>query len=248
MKATHVSVGLASIVLGTWSGFAGEIAVENPAPAFPIYGTVSAGYDLFRGGLYGDNAPWAGIDLNYDVSDKLSLNFGTWYTNPTNDLALVSDELDLYAFAVMPLECPLTGAWELAVGGTWFYFAEDSADEGELNLLLSKSIGDLFDLTVDYAYDLTYAGHYIGFYADKTVPLTDCLDLNLGTGMGHGDGNYNFLVGAGDHVYVRGGLTWHLTDRADLSGYVLGNFPYGDLEDNGQESDVYGGASLSVSF
>jgi len=225
--------------------------VKNPVCAVPFYGSVSFGYEssyLFRGGRYGDHAPWAGLDLNLDLNQNLSLNFGTWYINPTKQNAIVNDEFDLYAYLFFPFDCPVTGSWDVGVGGSWFFFLEDEFDEGEVNLLLTKSIGNLFDFTFDYVYDVTFEGHYFGYYADKSIPLTQCLDLDLGTGISHGDDNYNFLVLGGDHVYAKAGLTFHLTQTADFSTYILGNFPFNDLEEAGQESDVYGGASVTISF
>ncbi len=242
----------AAVTLASLGCLLTPIAVAGPHPepveptcVVPFYGSVSVGYDsayLFRGGRLGDDAPWAGIDLNYDVGDRLSLNFGTWYINPTNN-EVVGDELDVYAYAIMPF-----GDWDVAVGGTWFYFAEDSADEGELNLILTRPIGNLFDFTFDYVYDLTFKAHYFGYYASKTIPLTNCLELNLDTGISHADDNYNFIILGGDHIYASAGLTYYMTDAASVNAYILGNFPYNDLEDAGEEDDVYGGFSFSVAF
>ncbi len=250
MKITFVCLtsAIVGFALGS-TAFGGDPKapmVEDPACAVPFYGSVSAGYDtsyLFRGGRYGDHAPWAGIDLNYDINDTLTWNFGTWYINPTQGPFVVNDELDVYSYLYFPL-----AGFDAAIGGTWFYFPEGGGDAGEVNLALTRSIGGLFDFTFDYVYDITFEGHYFGYYADKTIPLANCLDLNLGTGISHATDNYNFRVLAGDHAYVQAGLTFHLTESADFSTYILGNFPYNDLEAAGEENDVYGGASISVSF
>jgi len=238
--------GLVGSLTLAHSASAGEVPTPmDPVCVIPFYGSVSVGYDtsyLFRGGRLGDDAPWAGLDLNYDISDTLSLNFGTWYINPTNN-EVVGDELDIYAYGITSL-----GNWDVAVGGTWFYFAEDGGDEGELNFVATRPIGTLFDFTFDYVYDLTFEGHYFGYYASKTIPLTNCLDLNLDTGISHGDDNYNYIILGGDHMYASAGLTWYMTDAASVNAYVLGNFPYDDLEAAGEDNDVYGGFSVSVDF
>ena len=252
MNATIFRILASSLCFTAVLVSAGEnpVQIEDPVCAVPFYGSVSMGYEtayLFRGGRFGDHAPWAEIDLNLDLNEEMSLNFGTWYINPTRR-EVVSDEFDLYAYLYFPVELPLIGSWEAAVGGSWFYYPEDVDDESEVTLMLTKSIGNLFDFTFDYNYDITYKGHYFGYYADKTLALSDCLDLNLGTGISHADKNYNFDVLGGDHAYVSAGLTFHLTENADFSSYILGNFPYADLKDAGEESDVYGGASLTVSF
>lgn len=250
MKLTFICISSAIVgfALGS-TAFGGEYdkaPIVDPECAVPFYGSVSFGYDssyLFRGGRYGDHAPWAGLDLNFDVSDNLTWNIGTWYINPTDGPFVVNDELDVYSYAYFSMF-----GLDAALGGTWFYFPEDGGDAGEVNLALTKSIGNLFDFTFDYVYDITFEGHYFGYYLDKTIPLGNCLDLNLGTGISHANDNYNFDVLAGDHIYVQAGLTFHLTETADFSTYILGNFPYADLDDAGEENDVYGGASISVSF
>lgn len=197
---------------------------------------------LFRGGNLGDHAPWAGIDVNYDVSDTLSLNFGTWYVNPTNN-EVIRDELDVYSYVIVPFR-----KWDVGIGGTWFYYAEDSADAGELNFVATRPLGRLVNFTFDYVYDLTFKGHYFGYYLSKLIPLGNCLELNLDSGISHADDNYNFLVMGGDHIYASAGLTFNMTDAASVNAYILGNFPYDDLEAAGQDDDVYGGFSFSVDF
>jgi len=252
MKSIFRAFTVLTVSVLAGSALAGTEPV-NPEPvcSVPFTGSVSVGYDssyLFRGGRYGDHAPWSAVDLNYALNEKMTLNFGVFYINPTKGPFVVSDELDVYAFLIFPLTCPLTGEWEVGVGGSWLYFPEDSFDEGELQLTLTKSIGNLVDFTFDYVYDVTFEGSYFGYALSKDIELTSCLDLNLGAGISHADDNYNFDVLGGDNAYVSSGFTLHLTDSADFAAYVLGNFPYGELEEAGEESDVYGGASLTVSF
>ena len=245
LKALTLSLASFAVAVTAVAGDPKAPLVEDPTCVVPFYGSVSFGYDtsyLFRGGRLGDHAPWAGIDLNYDINDKVTFNIGAWYINPTEN-PVVNDELDLYAYVIFP-----AGPFEVALGGTWFYFAEDSADEGELNAILTLPLGDFCNLNADYVYDVTFEANYFGLSADKTIPLSNCLDLNLEAGASWGDDRYNFIILGGDNAWVKGGITWHMTETADFGAYILGNFPYDDLQAAGEDDDVYGGASISVAF
>ncbi len=217
--------------------------IEDPVCAVPFYGSVSAGYEteyLFRGVNFGDNAPWTGVDLNYDLNDALSLNFGTWYINPTQN-PVNFDELDVYAFLNFPL-----WVFDAAIGATWFYFAEADTEALEGALSLGYSVGSLFDLGFFTAYDETADGWYYELNASKGIPLTDCLELGLGAGISYGDNYYG--VSSLNHAFATAGLSWAMTEAASFDIYVGGNFPLDDLEAAGQDDDVHGGASVTVSF
>lgn len=235
--ATAVSLSTASIQAGD--------CVPAPEPVFS--GSISMGYDsayLFRGGNYGDDAPWAGIDLEVPLNGDVLINCGVWYVNPTSDVVLVNDELDLYSYLVFPVgEC-----WEVSAGGTWFYYAEDNADGGELGLNLSRKFLESWKFTFEYVYDLVAEGSYFGYYLERLTPINDLMELKLETGISHADENYHRVEAAGDRAYAQAGLTVHLSHCMDLNAYVLGNFPYGDLEDLGEKDDIYGGTSVSFSF
>ena len=238
--ATSLSVSLAS---------AGEVysdkapvmdAIVEPAPA--IYGSLSLGYEttyLFRGVDFGDDAPWAGLDLNYDLDDTLSLNAGVWYINPTQNPA-DSDELDLYAFVTKTF-----GDLSVSVGGTYFYFAEADADATELGGSLGYSLG-FIDVGAVYYYDFETEGHYYEANVSKGFDLTDTVALGLASGIGFGEDYYG--VSGGNHVYVTAGLTFALTETMSLDVYVGGNFVLDDLSDQGEDDDVHGGASVSIAF
>jgi len=219
-----------------------KVVIEDPVCAVPFTGSVSVGYEstyLFRGYDYGDDAPWAGIDLNYAITDTVSLNFGTWYINPTND-PVDFDELDVYAFLKFPV-----WIFDAAVGGTWFYYPEPSAEAGEFLASLTYSF-PFVDLTGTAVYDETTDGFYYELAGGKSIPLLDCLSLGLKGGISYGDNYYG--VDSFNHAFARTTLTYMLTETAALSAYIGGNFPLDDLEAQGQDDDLHGGASLTVSF
>ncbi len=260
-------LGLASLLFVS-TAFAGESASTSgygKAPAygtgaampastdsdFPLYGGVSLGYEthyMFRGVNLGENAPWGEIDLNYDLTETLSLNFGAWYINPTSDVGGINptDELDVYGFLIFPI-----GDLSVSVGMTAFFFPEVDGDSQEYGIALGYPIGDLFDLGFEYWADANAKGpdafgHYFELNGSKSIELSDVIALNLGTGVGFGE-NY-FGVSGWNHVFALGGLSFALTDTAALDLYVGGNWPVGDLKDFGEKDRVHGGASISVSF
>ena len=229
------------------SAFAGNYdpkvpMVEDPVCAVPFTGSVSFGYEtdyIFRGVELGHNAPWAAVDLNYEISDAVSIDVGTWYLNSTSRPELF-DELDVYGFLNFPL-----GPLSASLGGTWYYFPETGGDTGEASLELAYDLG-FFELSGFAAHDFVPNGWYFQLAGEKSIPLTDCLDLGLGAGVSYGD--QYFGVNGWNHAFAVLSLTCHLTDSAALSGYVGGNFPLEELENAGEDDDVHGGVSLSVSF
>ena len=116
---------------GTLLAEAGKPVMVDPEPIcdVPFEGTVSFGYEsvyLFRGADFGDNAPWAGLDLTGSVAG-LEVNVGAWYINTIED-PVAFDELDLYLFVTGPS----FGPFDTSIGGTWFYFAEIDDEAGEV--------------------------------------------------------------------------------------------------------------------
>ena len=244
-------VALATLI--TASAVAGTAdkapVVENPTCAIPFTGELSVGYEtdyIFRGVTLGEDAPWASIGLNIPVNEKVSIDIGTWYINSTNN-PKDFDELDLYSF----INFPLFGL-DASIGGTWYYFPEANGNTGELSMGLSKDL-KIFELGGFAAYDLGEVG---GWYFEtrllRTIPITNCLDLNLGTGVSFTE-DYSFrtpYLGADgwNHAYARVGLGWHMTDKATLNTYVGGNFPLSGISSIEENDKLHGGVSMSVGF
>lgn len=239
--ALATSLSLSAATAGDYVVEKGPVVeIEEPAPLF--YGSVAFGYEstyLFRGVDFGDDAPWAGLDLNTDLSDTLSLNAGVWYINPTQNPA-DSDELDLYAFVTKTF-----GDLSVSVGGTYFYFAEADSDASEIGTSIGYSLG-FIDLGAAYYYDFEAEGHYYEASISKGFDLTDTIALGLAAGVGFGEEYYG--VSGHNHTFVTAGLTFALTETMALDLYVGGNFVGSDLSDQGEDDDVHGGASVSVSF
>jgi hypothetical protein len=229
------------------------IVEEEDSSWFPFYGSVGVGFDsayMFRGVNLGDRAPWAEIDLNYDFSDTLSLNFGVWYTNPTGKTFGEfddNDELDPYAYLLFPL-----GPFDIAIGGMGFFYTEANDQSSEWGVAVGYSLFDFVDLGFEWWADLNAnldnggTGHYFELNASKGFDLTDWMAFTVATGISYGDKYYG--VSSWNHVFVTGGLSFALTETMSFDTYIGGNFPVGELSDLGEKDRVYGGASVSVSF
>ncbi len=252
MKKHHIlAIGAAFSAFAAGTALAGPVdtkapVIQDPVCAVPFTGEVSVGYEsdyIFRGTNFGEDAPWASIGLNSAINDVMSVDVGVWYINPTNNPSGF-DELDLYAFLNFPL-----GPLSASFGGTWYYFPEPGGNTGEVSLGLSKDLG-IAELGVFAAHDFDdLGGWYFEARALRSIPLTACLDLNLGAGVSYGE-EY-FGVSGWNNIYVRAGLGYHLTESATLNAYVGGNFLLDGLEDvvgATQDDELHGGASISVAF
>lgn len=252
------SIALTSIcVLGSaLHASAGDPAVvETPAPLPPapassgglvdeIGAEISFGYDsvyMFRGVDYGDNLVWSDVSLSVPLSDSLELNLGAWYASLAEDHY---SELDLSA----GLTYNITDSLNIGVGYTWYYFPHirsGNHDVDEIGASLGYSVAGI-DLGVGYFYDFDTDGSYIELGASYGVELSDVVSLVPGVTVGFGDDYYG--VSGGNHVGLSLGLPIKLTSTATLTPYVAGNLPIDALDDLGEDDQVYGGVSLSVSF
>ncbi len=94
-------------------------------------------------------------------------------------------------------------------------------------------------------------GWYFQSGLNKSIPLTNCLDLETGAGVSY---TKDYFGSDGwNHAFANLGLALHLTEAATLRSYVAGNWVLDGLEAlaarRGQnDDDIFGGASLSISF
>ena len=205
-------------------------------------GSIAVGYDseyIFRGVNFGTDAPWAGVDTNFELSDALSLNVGAWYINPTGG-GRDNDELDLYAFLNTTL-----GALDVGVGVTSYQFPEAGSDALEAALTLGYSVG-IIDLGFLYAYDFETEGTYLETSVGTTIEITDNVALELGTGVSYGDDYYG--VSGFNNVFVKAAIPIALTETLTLTPYIANSWAIDSLEDTGEDDHLFGGASLSVDF
>ena len=250
LRISHsiASLALASVAaLSLSSAQAGDAkmpvvpVIEPPVVEPFFYGSITVGYEstyLFRGVDFGDNAPYGSLDLGMNVAPGVTLDVGAWYINPTE--ATFDDELDLYAwlnFAVGPAS--------VGIGGTYYRFPEAGGDIWEPGVTVGFDLG-YFELGVGYYYDFATEGSYIETSASKSIKISDTLSINVGGGISYAVSYYG--IDSFNHAFVTAGPSITLTEHATLDIYVGGNFPLDDLSDAGEDDDVHGGASITISF
>jgi hypothetical protein len=215
--------------------------------------TATLGYDtnyIFRGVQFAENLISGSIDYPIVFNDKLTLGLNAWFGSSANDSAEPFagggsyEELDLAATLLAKLG-PVTAGLKY----TWYNYLGDAGDSledvNELGVTLATALAG-FDLSGGAYYDWTAEGFYFEAAVSRTFKINEWLSLVPGV-----------LISFGDHYYgVNGGNTIRpslaapikLTKTATLTPYIAGNLPYGSLDDLGEQSRVYGGVALSVTF
>lgn len=258
MKLNTITASLFAAVALAGSAIAGpmyapapskEVIVPEPEPC--ITGEIAVGYDTmynFRGVNFGDHAPWAGVDLSICTPlEAISLNVGVWYTNPVQPITTHdNDELDVYGFVVISTGTE-TVPVEIAIGGTWFYFAEADADATEAGVSVTVSPYEVVDINFTWYYDFTTDGHYFEGSVGKSFDLVEGL-LGFGISAGASYGNDYYGVNSFNHAFVRADFPITLTETVSLNPYVAATWALEDLADAGEGDHIYGGVSLAVSF
>ena len=99
------------------------------------------------------------------------------------------------------------------------------------------------DLGLGYYYDLEEEGSYIELGAEKAIEISDSVALVAGTSVGYARDYYG--VDGFNAVGASLSLPIALGDRTTLKPYIAATW---EIDESGQDDDVYGGVSLSVSF
>ena len=224
---------------------AGTTMMGAPAPAESgISAEVSVGYDthyIFRGCNVGENLVWGGVDLSMPLADKLSLNVGSWYGSLADS---PYDELNLLGGLTYDMGC-----FEVGVGAIYYYFPQGINGGGsgfkdslELGANIGTSIGAV-DFGLGYYYDLEIEGSYIELGAETSIALCDSVSLVPGVSISYADDYYG--VDGFNAVGASLALPIALTDNVTLKPYIAATW---ELDESGQQDEVYGGVSLSVGF
>jgi len=265
MNKNHLlSLIASSAVLG--SAFAGTSASSSsskasvaPAPLIEesslFTGSVTLGYDtdyVYRGievlsvdGEEANHLVWGAVDVNAALSDKLSLNFNTWYASSGS---ANYDELDVYTRLTYNL-----GPISVGPSFKWYHYPHYPAsvdNQYEAGLELFASPVENLAISTGAFYEFEAEQWYFQVDANYTIAINDSFSLVPGVTVSYVDvDSAAFALDlSGFHhtaVYLKAPIK--LAKNVVLTPYIAGNFPIGDLDDV-QDELVYGGASLSVSF
>lgn len=265
MNKNHLlSLVAGSAVLG--SAFAGTSApatsAKGPVAPPPVVeetsmfsGSVTLGYDtdyVYRGfevlsadGEEATNLVWGALDVNAALSDKLSLNFNTWYASSADSNY---DELDMYTRLTYNL-----GPVSIGPSFKWYHYPHypTSIDnQYELGLEMFASPVENLALSTGAFYEFEAEQWYFQVDANYTFKINDSFSLVPGATLSYIDvDSAEFALDLSDFhhaaIYLKAPVK--LAKNVVLTPYIAANFPLSDI-DEVQDDIVYGGASLSVSF
>lgn len=241
---------------GTSSGKATTTVAPAPAPEglFDNIGaTLTVGYDtnyIFRGVQFCENLVSGSIDVPITLTDQLTLGLNAWFGTSADDSAAPFagggsyEELDLAATLLYKID-PVT----VGLKYTWYNYLGNAGkfveDVNEIGVTLATSLWVL-DLGAGVYYDFTAEGWYYEAFASHTFKINDWLSLVPGVLISFGTDYYG--VNGGNTIKPSLAIPIKLTKSATLTPYIAGNLPYGSLDSLGEQSRVYGGVALSVTF
>lgn len=218
-----------------------------------IGATATLGYDtnyIFRGVQFAEQLLSGTIDVPIPLTEQLTLGLNAWYGTSADDSAAAFagggsyGELDLAASLLYKLD-PVT----LGLKYTWYNYLGNAGkfvdDVNEIGATIATSLWVL-DLGAGVYYDFTAAGWYYEAFASHTFKINEWLSLVPGVLISFATDYYG--VNGGNTIKPSLAVPIKLTKSATLTPYIAGNLPFGSLDSLGEQSRVYGGVALSVTF
>ena len=254
MKITKL-IALSMIALATGSAIAGAPAKnpKAPDPVAPVDDSLgfslSVGYDskyIFRGVDFGDHLLWGSLSIPVKLTDKLTFTFAPWYGNIADG---GYDELDLAAGFTYDL-----GFATVGLGYTWYYFPFSGVDTNEPNVTFTSCLGTLGACKInwfggafcDFEADAGSEGWYFETGFNTTIPVTDKISLVPEARVTYATDYYG--QDGFNNVLVKLGAPIALTKTATLTPYIAGSLALEGLDAIGQDDELIGGVSLTVTF
>jgi hypothetical protein len=251
---------------------------ENGALFDTIGATLEVGWDsryYFRGLWFADNAVWSGLSISIPLTEQLSLGFGALYTSTAGTDLNFGTPFSDYQYRELDLTSSLTfdaGFAKFGLVYTHYEFLDGFSGSdfgapvgaGDLNVGGTDEIGLTVALPIGplnfYAggfYDFNIHAYYLEAGLDFPIEVTSWLTLVPAVKAGYGLNDYYAGVGVipgahydgFTHLGVSLSAPIKLTKSATLTPYVAWNISgrtRGQL--NQQDSEVYGGVKLGVTF
>lgn len=240
--------------------------------------TLEVGYDTrtyYRGLWFADNAVWTGLNISIPLTEQLSLGLGALYLSTVDTSAgngapfghgdFDYSELDLSAslsydagFATFGLVYTHYEFWDGFSGTNGGVL--NSQGEGnvsgsdEVGLTVAAAAGPV-NLYAGFYYDFRIGGSYAEVGADLPIEITSWLSIVPAVKTGYGFDYYTNGVVPGaqssgfTHVVPSVSAPIKLTSSATLTPYIAYNISLDARHQlNTQDSEIFGGVKLSVSF
>ncbi|MBL9116564.1 MAG: hypothetical protein JNJ83_16275 [Verrucomicrobiaceae bacterium] len=225
---------------------------------------ISASYNthyIFRGVEFGENWVQGRVDYTHDLTDTTKLVFDASYgflagdDSALNSLVgtdLSYQRLELGAGLVTDL-----GPVELGVGYRFYHHDGDLGnileDTHEVGVTLGKKIGALH-LGMGAYYDITNEGWYFEAKAATEIKVCEGFKLVPAVGIGYAvDYDWQLVTDAAQlngftavNVSLAAPIT--VAKNVTITPYIAANLPIDALDDAGEDTQVYGGVSVTIKF
>jgi hypothetical protein len=271
MTIRHLTSSLALLTASCALTQAGEPAPAPPPPPPPEpvslwSGSVTLGYDtdyIYRGFQVHDGVAYAedlftaALDLNFQVSERLTWNFNAWYGNSVADESDY-DELDLYTRLLYKVND------SFSFGPSFKYYYYPVFDGTDYDEQFEPGLEFVWvpcaNTTVNFG--AFYETESDAFYAELGVShvfkVSDMVSIVPGALVSYVDRDASvFAPSSSDFnhaaIYVKVPIA--LRSNVTLTPYVAVNFPFDPIDDltnflvlEDQDEEIYGGVALSVGF
>lgn len=259
------AITLAAVVsLASPSAFAGTptTSAKAPAPAIepvddPLGLKATVGYDMryyVRGFWFSNHNVWTSLAYSTPLTDKLSLDFFTYYTQAWTPVEY--NEVDAGVYMTYD-----AGFTKVTFGYTWYYYLNGFFGDGLGTQDYSHEVGfnsitplGPVNFNFAYYYDLYIAANYFQAGFDTTIPVTDKIAIIPSAVVGYNVGDY-YSLGTADtsfnHIGLRIDVPITLTKTATLTPYIAANFSLEGKEGVNTiegKNELWGGVALSVTF
>lgn len=251
---------------------------EESGALFDTVGaTLEVGYDTryyFRGLWFADNTVWTGLSLSIPLTEQLSLGLGALYTSTveTSAAGVGVDGAGDFDYSELDLSTSLTydaGFAKFGLVYTHYEFFDGFSGTnfgipnggGELNVSGVEEVGMTVaaaagpvNIYAGFFYDLTIGASYAEVGFDAPIEITPWLSIVPAVKTGYGFTNYYTVVGQSNqsgftHVIPSVSAPIKLTKSATLTPYIAYNISLDTRHfNNTQDSEIFGGVKLSVSF
>ncbi len=236
---------LLAVLLAAGGTLSEEAPEELTQPAEQnLSATLSAGIDSIYV-LYGyrQTEPLFHSDiwLSYPLTDRITLNAGTWYGHLTDG---TYREIDLYAGA----DYALGGNVYLGFLYSYFDYLEAPWGDGDSNEIAAHASywGEYFSFSLRNHYDTEAGGSLLRFVADCSAPLHDTVALKFDAETGYAFGYY-IEGNAWNHAQFKASLPVQIGGYFSLTPFIAYTVPLAAI-DSFEEADTYYGLSISAFF
>ncbi len=258
---------------GTTSGKAPAPAPEPESGAlFDTPGaTLEVGYDTryyFRGLWFADNITWAGLNLSVPLTEQLSLGFGALYTSTVDTPVTGGGSFDYSELDLSSLLTYDAGFAKFGLVYTHYFFFDTFSGSvngvplsggelgvkgvNEVGMTVAASAGPV-NFYGGFYYDFTIGASYAEVGADLPIEVTSWMSIVPAVKLGYGFSNYYTIPGTSQsgltHVIPSISAPIKLTKTATLTPYIAYNVSLTTRHaNNTQDSEIFGGVKLGVTF